>query len=355
MLIRVEYPELADRTDRFRHGAPHAVTVGGDGARVLFLRSSGLFDPADALWVAATCATGVERLVADPPGSSARRRASRSTTSTRPAAVAAFVSDGRLLPRRPGAGDVVEALATAARGRPPRPDPAGRHIGYVTGRRRLRVIEPDGTDELLAGEPSGVSWRDPSGRARSRPYRGYWWRPTDVRCSRARVVVAGRAGTCSTRSGRDRPRPPRRRRRSPCTCSTSTAAGSTCTGTGRPTRTWWTSHWAERRPADHRAAPHAAARPGARGRPAHRRDPGARRARRRALGRAGPRHPAAPAGRPGAGRRRAGARRVRRALPVRRRQPAHPAGALRTTGGRACCRVPARRPPAGPGRRGQRR
>ena len=52
--------------------------------------------------------------------------------------------------------------------------------------------------------------------------------------------------------------PPGRRRRTPrsaCTCSTWTAAGSTCTGTGRPTRTWSRSHWAERRPADHRAAP----------------------------------------------------------------------------------------------------
>ena len=49
MLVGVEYPELADRTGRFRFGAPHALTVGDDGARVAFLRSAGPHDPAPAL------------------------------------------------------------------------------------------------------------------------------------------------------------------------------------------------------------------------------------------------------------------------------------------------------------------
>src|ERR1043165_8152576 len=51
MLGGVEYPELSGRTGRFRFGAPHALTVGDDGARVAFLRSAGPQDPAPALWV----------------------------------------------------------------------------------------------------------------------------------------------------------------------------------------------------------------------------------------------------------------------------------------------------------------
>src|SRR5258708_5846960 len=47
----VDYPELAARTRRFSCGAPRAVTVSPDGARVIFLRSSGTEDPSDALWV----------------------------------------------------------------------------------------------------------------------------------------------------------------------------------------------------------------------------------------------------------------------------------------------------------------
>src|SRR3954470_20631278 len=69
MLDRVDYPGLAERTDRFRRGAPHAVTVGADGARVVFRRSSGPYDPDDALWVLHV-ATGVERRVLGGPGSS---------------------------------------------------------------------------------------------------------------------------------------------------------------------------------------------------------------------------------------------------------------------------------------------
>src|SRR4051794_41879047 len=67
MLDRVDYPGLAERTDRFRRGAPHAVTVGADGARVVFRRSTGPYDPDDALWVLHV-ATGVERRVPAGPG-----------------------------------------------------------------------------------------------------------------------------------------------------------------------------------------------------------------------------------------------------------------------------------------------
>ena len=61
----MDFPELAARTRRFSHGAPRAVTVTDDGARVVFLRSAGPEDPADALWLL-DVATGEERLVADP-------------------------------------------------------------------------------------------------------------------------------------------------------------------------------------------------------------------------------------------------------------------------------------------------
>ncbi|RQX59083.1 peptidase S9, partial [Micromonospora chalcea] len=61
----MDFPELAARTRRFSHGAPRAVTVSGDGSRVVFLRSAGPEDPADALWLL-DIDSGEERLVADP-------------------------------------------------------------------------------------------------------------------------------------------------------------------------------------------------------------------------------------------------------------------------------------------------
>src|SRR5205809_5075665 len=61
----VDYPELAARTRRFTCGAPRAVTVSADGARVIFVRSAGPEDPADQLWVFVV-PSGQERLIADP-------------------------------------------------------------------------------------------------------------------------------------------------------------------------------------------------------------------------------------------------------------------------------------------------
>src|SRR5690242_833158 len=61
----VDYPELAARTRRFSYGAPRALTVSGDGERIVFLRSSGPEDPNDALWIFDVRA-GEERLVVDP-------------------------------------------------------------------------------------------------------------------------------------------------------------------------------------------------------------------------------------------------------------------------------------------------
>src|SRR4051794_32112030 len=117
MLVVVEYPELAEKTGRFGRGAPHAVTVGADGARVAFLRSSGRFDPADALWVL-NVATGGHRQI-PPPGVS-------SFATDHVAGVAAVVLDGRLRRADLVAG-TVQALEPAEEVRDPRPDPAGRN------------------------------------------------------------------------------------------------------------------------------------------------------------------------------------------------------------------------------------
>jgi dipeptidyl-peptidase-4 len=191
MLVVVDFPELADRSGRFRHGAPHAVTVGGDGARVAFLRSSGPADPAYGLWVLSV-ATGVERRVHDGPVTG--------FAIDRTAGTAAFAVDGRLHRADLVSGEVAE-MPTADTVVEPRPDPVGGHIGYVTPAGSLRVVGPDGTDELLAGEPGGVSWRDPGGVRWGVPdpaaaefgrTRGWWWSPEG-----GQILAARSAGAVS--------------------------------------------------------------------------------------------------------------------------------------------------------------
>ena len=141
MLNGVDFPELTMRTGRFSYGAPHAVVVGGDGARVAFLRSAGPEDPADALWVL-NVATGAETRVAEGP--------IEAYATDRTAQVAAYVSDGRLF-----RADLIAATAaevpTAEPVLDPHPDPTGQFLGYVTPGDCLRIVSPDGTDDLLAG------------------------------------------------------------------------------------------------------------------------------------------------------------------------------------------------------------
>ena len=93
------------------------------------------------------------------------------------------------------------AIRTAEKVLDPRPDPTGRSIGYVTPADCLRIVGPDGTDELLAGEPGGSSWRDPGGVKWGVPDppapefgrdRGWWWSP-DGR----QVIAARTAGSVS--------------------------------------------------------------------------------------------------------------------------------------------------------------
>ncbi|TWJ27270.1 dipeptidyl-peptidase-4 [Micromonospora sagamiensis] len=210
----MDYPELAARTRRFSHGAPRAVTVADDGSRVVFLRSGGPQDPTDALWLL-DVTSGAERLVAEPTallggdGAAgdlpATERALRErlrlsaggigSYATDPAArVAVFTLAGRLFRADLVHGDVVE-VATAGPAIDPRPDPTGQRLAYVTDagattrRGELRVIEPDGSDTMLAGEDSRVTWGLAEHIAAEEfdRFRGYWWAPDGRSILAARV------------------------------------------------------------------------------------------------------------------------------------------------------------------------
>lgn len=208
----MDFPELAARTRRFRHGAPRAVSVADDGSRVVFLRSAGPTDPTDALWLL-DVDTGEERLVADPavllqedadqlsPGERTLRERLRLSVSgigsyalDSAGRVAVFALGGRLFRADLIHGDVVE-VAAAGPVLDPRPDPTGQRLAYVTdaapGVRRgeLRVVEYDGTDTMLAGEDAGVIWGLPEHVAAEEfdRFRGYWWAPDGRSVLAARV------------------------------------------------------------------------------------------------------------------------------------------------------------------------
>ncbi|MFF5174735.1 prolyl oligopeptidase family serine peptidase [Micromonospora sp. NPDC000089] len=209
----MDFPELAARTRRFSHGAPRAVSVADDGSRVVFLRSGGPDDPADALW-SLEVDSGEERLIADPavllgadagpaalaPGERAlreRRRLSAggigSYALDAAGRVAVFALAGRLFRADLVHGDVVE-VTTVGPVIDPRPDPTGQRLAYVTdaadGVRRgeLRVVEADGTDTLLAGEDGQVTWglAEHVAAEEFHRFRGYWWAPD------GRMVLAAR-------------------------------------------------------------------------------------------------------------------------------------------------------------------
>jgi dipeptidyl-peptidase 4 len=203
----MEYPELAARTRRFTYGAPRGVTVGADGARVVFLRSGGPEDPIDRLYVY-DVATGTERLIADPAtitaGETAElpaaERALRERTRLSAdgigsfgcdpnAGVAAFTLGGRLFRAdlRTGVVKPCQAMTGAL---DPQPDPTGQRIAYIStdGGVALRVTSEAGGDTLIAGE-NGISWglaefiaAEEFGR-----YRGYWWSPDGMSLLATRV------------------------------------------------------------------------------------------------------------------------------------------------------------------------
>ncbi|MDY7084506.1 MAG: prolyl oligopeptidase family serine peptidase [Actinomycetota bacterium] len=186
----MDFPGLAERTGHFRYGAPHALTVGADGRRVAFLRSTGPEDPVASLWVL-NVATAAESLVAPGPVSA--------YATDRDARVAAFAREGRVFRADLVRGAVTE-VATGEPADDPRPDPLGVSIGYVShgsGSPSLRVVGPDG-DRLLAGEP-GNAWRehgatigwgvaDETARRLGRD-RGWWWAPDGTRILAARTAA----------------------------------------------------------------------------------------------------------------------------------------------------------------------
>ena len=176
---------MAARTNGFTRGTPHQVTVASDGSRVLFLRAAGPEDGTDGLWTldlpggggpgGVMVASGgelsaVERLVFEGPVDS--------YAADPLARVAAVVSGGRLLRAGLRTGEITE-VAVDGPVADARPDPTATRIAYLNPAGELRVVEPDGTDMLLAGEGSHVTW----GRAdtvAARDFgrdRGYWWSP----------------------------------------------------------------------------------------------------------------------------------------------------------------------------------
>nr|WP_189081205.1 prolyl oligopeptidase family serine peptidase [Mangrovihabitans endophyticus] len=184
----MDFPDLARRTAGFRNGAPYGVTVGADGARVVFLRSAGPYAASPDLWVL-DVASGTERRVGGP---------APDYGIDRDATVATWSHDGRLHRADLLSGRVAE-VPTDGRTTDPQPSPDGTHLGYLTADGCLRVIGPHG-DELLAGEPGGASWRDPGGvrwGSAGEPAdlfgraRGWWWSPDGgqiLACRLARAV-----------------------------------------------------------------------------------------------------------------------------------------------------------------------
>ena len=203
-------PRQLARTRRFSLGHPSRATVSPDGGTVFFLRSRAGDDPASCLW-AVDCASGAERLLADPvrllagaaehlPDEELTRRERTREMSGGIVGYAAddacgllaFALSGQLWVARPADGSV-RRLAAAGPVTDPRPDPAGHGIAYLSGG-ALRVISADGAADLVIAAPEepAVSY----GRAEHVAaesmgrYRGYWWAPDGQRLLVARVDEA---------------------------------------------------------------------------------------------------------------------------------------------------------------------
>ncbi len=203
-------PRQLARTRRFSLGHPAQASVSPDGGTVFFLRSRAGDDPVSCLW-AVDCATGTERLLADPvrllEGAADQLSAEELTRRERTrelsggivgyaaddaCAVLAFALSGQLWVARPADGSVrrLPALGPVT---DPRPDPAGHRIGYLSGG-ALRVIGAGGGADRVIAAPEGptVSYGRPehvAGESIGR-HRGYWWAPDGQRMLVARVDEA---------------------------------------------------------------------------------------------------------------------------------------------------------------------
>lgn len=197
------FPRQFARTRRFSLGVPQHFTVSPDGARVLFVRSTGGRDPVSRLWL---YEAGEERMLADPLrlGSTqevpeeerVRRERARETSSgvvayatDREVRLAAFALGGELWVVRTDGGDA-RRIRTAGPVVDPRPSPDGTSVAYVTGG-ALRVVRTDGTDDRLLAAPEGPEVTYGLGDHVSAEsigrLRGYWWSPAGDALLVARV------------------------------------------------------------------------------------------------------------------------------------------------------------------------
>ncbi len=231
------FPRQQARTQNFSLGAPRSFRVAADGSRVAFLRSKGGDDPVTCLWAldlpagaqpagaqpagaqpagAQPGGAGSERLVVDPATIGSRsdepaaERARRERSREKAGGVVAFATDDELTVAAFAlAGQVYTVRLTPGGAGPraasaqspaidPRPDPAGRLIGYVcdgalritdllTGQDRELIGPGSGEQAALASRTGDVTYglaefiaAEEMGRMR-----GYWWAPD----SRALLVA----------------------------------------------------------------------------------------------------------------------------------------------------------------------
>ena len=204
------FPRRQALTRRFTLGEPRDIRVSEDGARVVFLRSSGPVDPVNLLWVL-DVATSAERLVVDPrhltesgdrnlpPAEQARRERVRETGSgivsydvDDALTAAVFALDGQLWRVSLVEGGPPEPLAALPGAFDPRLSPDSTRVAYVAGS-ALRVTGDASGDRAVIDEPGEtVSWgaaefvaAEEMGRTR-----GHWWSPDGERLLGARVDTA---------------------------------------------------------------------------------------------------------------------------------------------------------------------
>ncbi|MYH42632.1 MAG: S9 family peptidase [Acidimicrobiaceae bacterium] len=201
------FPRRQALTRRFTLGGPRGIRVSADGARVVFLRSSGPVDPVNSLWVL-DVATGLERVVADPrhltesgdrnlpPAEQARRERVRETAggivsydAGERLTAAAFALGGRLWRVSLVESGPPEPLAASPGAFDPRLSPDAARVAYVAGP-SLRVTGDAPGDRAVVEEAvETVTWgsaefvaAEEMGRTR-----GHWWSPDGRRLLAARV------------------------------------------------------------------------------------------------------------------------------------------------------------------------
>ena len=191
------FPRQSARTQRFTLGAPRDLSVSADGARVAFLRSGGPEDPVTALWTM-DVASGVERVVADPaalldasPDLPPEERARRERARESAAGITGYATDAsHRVAVAALAGQLVIADLEAASARvlpvasaviDPRPDPTGRRVAWVDGRRLwvADLADPSAAQVLAADDDPEVRWGVAEFAAAEEMdrHRGYWWAP----------------------------------------------------------------------------------------------------------------------------------------------------------------------------------